>query len=139
MHHRHVLAAAIALLLMTMGAPAGPRLLDDAVKHEITAKDLKLKLDKGEKVIIIDARSSLNGQIIKGALHIPSDKLNDWAKEADKQAVIVTYCTCPHDEAAEGEVETLQGMGFKNALSLKGGLNAAREAGIPIVPPAAEQ
>jgi len=105
-------------------------------KPSITAKDLKRRLDAGEKITIIDARSSLGGQIIKGAIHVPMDKLEDWAKDVDKNAIIVTYCTCPHDEAADAEVRKLQEMGFKNAYALSGGLDAARSSGFEIITPA---
>jgi rhodanese-related sulfurtransferase len=108
---------------------------DDAKKNQMSAKELKQRLDKGDKVIIVDARHNLNGQIIKNAVHVPVDNLAEWAKSIDKNAVIVTYCTCPHDEAAEKEVKDLLGMGFANAYSLMGGLDAARNAGIDIVPP----
>jgi len=105
-------------------------------KPQITAKDLKERLDKGEKIIIIDARHELGGQILKGAIHIPMDKLDEWARDVDKSSVIVTYCTCPHDEAADAEVQKLQKMGFKNAYALSGGLDAARSAGFEVVTPA---
>ena len=105
-------------------------------KPQITAKELKERLDKGEKLIIIDARHDVGGQIMKGAIHVPMDKLEDWAKDADKDAVIVTYCTCPHDEAADAEVAKLQKMGFKKAYALSGGLDAARSAGFEVVTPA---
>jgi len=108
---------------------------DSSSKHQMSAKDLKERLEKGEKIVIIDARGGLNGQIIKGALHIPEDKLKAWTDTADKSAIIVTYCTCPHDEAAESEVEILLKLGFKNSYSLVGGLNAARTAGIDVVVP----
>ena len=65
----------------------------ETAKQQMTAKDLKMRLDKGEKVIIIDARHELGGQILKGAIHVPSDKLEAWARDADKNSVIVTYCT----------------------------------------------
>ena len=109
---------------------------DDGVSnYEMTAKDLKQRLDKGEKIVILDARAGLNGQIIKDAIHLPEDKLEEWAKTADKATVIVTYCTCPHDEAAESEVHKLRQMGFPKTYSRKGGLDAARAAGIEIVAP----
>lgn len=108
----------------------------DAAKPSITAKDLKQRLDKGEKITILDARSDLGGQILKGALHVPMDKLEEWAKDVDKNAVIVTYCTCPHDEAADSEVVKLRQMGFQNAYALSGGLDAARSAGLEVVKPA---
>jgi rhodanese-related sulfurtransferase len=107
----------------------------EAANQHMTATELKSRLDKGEKVIIIDARHELGGQILKGAIHVPSDKLDAWAKDADKKAVIVTYCTCPHDEAADAEMLKLLQMGFKNAYSLAGGMDAARAAGIEIVTP----
>jgi rhodanese-related sulfurtransferase len=105
-------------------------------KPQITATDLKQRLDKGEKITIIDARHDLGGQILKGAIHVPTDKLEDWAKDVDKNATIVTYCTCPHDEAADAEVEKLRQMGFKNSYALTGGLEAARIAGFEVVTPA---
>jgi rhodanese-related sulfurtransferase len=108
----------------------------DAAKPSIAAKDLKQRLDGGEKIAILDARHDLGGQILKGAIHVPSDKLEEWAKDVDKNAVIVTYCTCPHDEAADGEVRKLRELGFKNAYALSGGLDAARSAGFEVVTPA---
>lgn len=108
----------------------------DAAKPKITAKDLKQRLDKGEKITILDARSNLGGQILKGALHVPMDKLEEWAKDVAKNAVIVTYCTCPNDESADSEVQKLREMGFKNAYALSGGLDAARSAGLEVVTPA---
>lgn len=105
-------------------------------KPQIAATDLKQRLDRGEKITIIDARHDLGGQILKGAIHVPMDKLEDWAKDVDKNATLVTYCTCPHDEAADAEVEKLRQMGFKNAFALSGGLEAARIAGFEVVTPA---
>jgi rhodanese-related sulfurtransferase len=143
MKFEKLMIAAVVLLLVATGLFTAPKAVasakanvagDDA-KHEITAHELKQRLDKGEKVVIVDARHDLNGQIIKSAVHVPMDKLEDWAKGVDKKTVIVTYCTCPHDEAAEAEVKSLQGWGYQNAYSLKGGMNAAREAGLEIVAP----
>ena len=125
--HDHEHSAAKAADKKEAGAPT---------KQQMTAKDLKARLDKGEKVIIIDARHNLGGQILKDAIHVPGDRLEEWAKTADKDAVIVTYCTCPHDEAADAEMEKLLQMGFKNAYSLTGGMDAARSAGIEVVTPA---
>jgi rhodanese-related sulfurtransferase len=120
-----------ALLAQAAYAGAG---YSDPVKHEINGKDLKARMDKNESVVILDARSHLNGQMIKGAVHVPASKLEEWAKTADKNAIIVTYCTCPHDEAAEEEMHQLRDLGFTSAFSLKGGLEAARAAGLEIIP-----
>ena len=108
---------------------------DSGAKHELSAIDLKAKLDKKLSVVIIDARTDLNGQIIKGAIHVPLSSLEEWAKSADKNAVIVTYCTCPHDEAADAEMNKLRELGFENAFTLTGGLDAARKAGLEVIAP----
>jgi rhodanese-related sulfurtransferase len=102
-------------------------------KYQITAQELKKRLDKGKQTIIIDARSQLDGQIIKSAVHVPPTRLEEWAKSANKDAFIVTYCTCPHDEAAENATSRLREMGFRNVFTLSGGLDAARAAGIEVV------
>jgi rhodanese-related sulfurtransferase len=135
---KRILTAAVLSLMAAASLFAAPRMVADSsdeAKHEITAQELKQRLDKGERVVILDARHDLNGQIIKSALHVPADKLEEWAKNVDKKTVIVSYCTCPHDEAAEAEVKSLQSWGYENAYSLKGGMNAARAAGLEIVAP----
>lgn len=116
-------------------AKADSKASTDSAKPQIAAKDLKQRLDKGEKIVVIDARHELGGRILKGALHVPMDKLEEWAKDVNKKTVIVTYCTCPHDEAADAEVKKLREMGFDNAFALSGGLDAARAAGIEVVTP----
>lgn len=132
MRIRNVMVAAIVITL-SCAALAAARGSD---KPQITATQLKERLDKGEKITIIDARHDVGGQIVKGAIHVPMDKLEEWAKSVDKDAMIVTYCTCPHDEAADAEVEKLRQMGFKNSFALSGGLEAARIAGFEVVAPA---
>ena len=118
------------------GAVADSKASTESLKPQIAAKDLKARIDKGEKITIIDARHDVGGEMIKGAIHVPSDRLEAWAKTADRNLVIVTYCTCPHDEAADGEVKQLRQMGFMNAYALSGGLDAARAAGFEVVAPA---
>src|SRR5215831_16345 len=79
--NRIALAVSIALLIATSAANVQARNpADEGAKHGIAAKDLKARLDGNQKTIIIDARDTLNGQMIKGALHVPSSKLEDWAK-----------------------------------------------------------
>jgi rhodanese-related sulfurtransferase len=106
---------------------------------EMTGAELKARLEKGEKVVIVDARKNLAGQKLKNAVHVPTDKLAAWAETVDKNTVIVSYCTCPHDEAAINQVSQLRAMGFANAYALKGGMAGARDAGIEVVAPAADE
>ena len=132
MRFRNVMVAAIVITL-SCAALAAARVSE---KPQITAAQLKERLDQGEKITIIDARHDVSGQIVKGAIHVPMDDLEVWAKDIDKNAMIVTYCTCPHDEAADAEVVKLRQMGFKHSFALSGGLEAARIAGLEVVAPA---
>ena len=76
-------AVSMGLLIVIASANVqarGP--IDDSDKHGIAAKDLKARLDANQKTIIIDARGHLDGQMIKGAAHVPTSKLEEWAKSA---------------------------------------------------------
>jgi rhodanese-related sulfurtransferase len=134
-------AVCLAVSARTNAPAAGPASLrpapmqeeGDSLKHSITAEDLKKRLDKKEKTLILDSRGTVNGETIKGSVHVPTSGVEEWSKTVSKDSFIVTFCTCPHDEAADASVAKLRGLGFKNAFSLKGGLNAAQQAGIPTV------
>ena len=108
------------------------------VKNEMTATDLKAKLDKGDKIVVIDARGNVGNEMIKGAIHVPVAQIGEWAKGKDKATWVVTYCTCPHDEAAAAEVKQLRDLGFTNAFVLAGGMNAAKTAGMSTGAPEAQ-
>ena len=100
---------------------------------EVSASDLKAKVDSKESVIIIDTRKEVQRQTIKGAIHVPLTQIKEWAKTADKSQLIVTFCACPHDETSQAAVHILRGLGFENAFSLTGGFYAARQAGLEVV------
>ena len=112
---------------------------DTHAKHEMPAGVLKTKLDRGEPVIVIDARGSVGKEMLKCAIHVPSGKIGDWAKDKDTSMVVVTYCTCAHDEAAASAVKKLRKLGFTNAFVLAGGMAAAKRAGIPSAPPPSKE
>ena len=114
------------------------KLITEAKKEagEMTPKQLKAMLDKEEPVIILDVRESeqrAEGQIYadntfeitRGNLEF--EILN---KIKDKDAVIVTYCRRGSRGALAAQ--TLRHLGYKNATSLKGGLQGWAQAGYPI-------
>lgn len=63
----------------------------------ITKEELKAKLDKGEKIIILDVRtkSSYNGSAIKikGDVRKDTNMAESWYKELPIDREIITYCT----------------------------------------------
>ena len=86
-----VTAAAPAAMQGTTAASA--EAFDAKVARRMDATELKKRMDAGEKVIVIDTRASFSGPMAKGAEHVTYDKLDAWAKEHAKDALIVAYCT----------------------------------------------
>jgi|SRR4029453_8480488 rhodanese-related sulfurtransferase len=96
----------------------------------MTAEELKTKLASNDPVVIIDVRSSEtyanSDQKIKGAIHVKVRKLKDRLnfaplKDVPKNRPIVTYCSCPADEAAIDAARVLLQSGFTRVRALKGG------------------
>lgn len=81
----------------TQGAGRGqktPRRNDAGPDYPwISAEDLKARVDRGEKVVIVNTRSSLNEPIIKGALEVSEDDIETWADKMPTTSAIVTYCS----------------------------------------------
>jgi hypothetical protein len=65
---------------------------------EITAKNLKARLDAGEKIFLLNPLSDIefNEGFIPGSVNIPVSTIATTDKlPADKGALIVTYCLGP--------------------------------------------
>ncbi len=92
----------------------------------ITAETLLAKLNKGEKVVILDVRSegqykSSNNRI-KNDIRVEEVKeLDDKIKAVSKDLEIVTYCSCPDEATSNYYVGLLKERGFKKVSALKGG------------------
>jgi rhodanese-related sulfurtransferase len=109
----------------------------------ITAEELKTIIDKKDPVTIIDVRSSESfanaTKKIKGSLHVKLRRLKSRLtfpplKNVPRDALMVTYCACPADEASIRAAEILMGAGYKNVRVLKGGWQAWLTAGGKVEP-----
>jgi len=91
---RAAVAAALACALSAplRAADAAPT-FDPGIARRITPEEVQKRREGGEKAIILDTRPSPSDAIIKGAVHVPNDRIEAWAKDAPKDALIVTYCT----------------------------------------------
>ena len=104
-------------------ASAEPRL--------IMLDDVKAKMASQTKMIILDVRGAITGEMAKGSLHVPMDKLDAWSKDVSKDALIVAYCACGSEGTSKAAVRRLQELGFTNAFALKGGIQGWTAAGMP--------
>jgi phosphoenolpyruvate-protein phosphotransferase len=109
-------------------APAVPR---------IEAADLKARLESGQAVTVLDARSAEawdGGRFrIPGAVRIDDDRLPvdpSWPRDR----LTVVYCTCPRDAGAAVIATHLRDRGFSKAVVLRGGLDAWQALGAPVEP-----
>lgn len=96
----------------------------------MTAEELKSKLAANEALVIIDVRSSetyANSDLkIKGAIHVKVRRLKHRLsfsplKDVPRDREVITYCSCPADEAAIAAGRILLENGFKRVRALKGG------------------
>ena len=100
---------------------------------EISVQDLKAKLDKKEKFVLLDVREPHEYEIarIEGSTLIPLGKLPERFGELDKNAKIVVHCKMGGRSAKA--VSFLREKGY-DATNVAGGINAWSESVDPSVP-----
>lgn len=92
---------------------------------ETDSWDLKTMLDKGDKVILIDARaaSAFAAEHIPGAINIPHRTMTtETTAHLDRDALVVTYCDGIGCNASTKGALAMARLGFK-VKELLGGLD----------------
>src|SRR4030088_2295169 len=89
---------------------------------EITAVELKQRLDRGDDLKIVDVREPNEYQInrIPGSVLIPLGDVPKRYSELDPDDLIVVHCKMGSRSAKAADF--LRSVGFKNVLNLKGGV-----------------
>jgi sulfur-carrier protein adenylyltransferase/sulfurtransferase len=89
---------------------------------DITAVELKQRLDRGDKLTLVDVREPNEFQInrIPGTVLIPLGEVPRRYAELDKDAEIVVHCKMGGRSAKAADF--LRSVGFKRVLNLKGGI-----------------
>jgi adenylyltransferase/sulfurtransferase len=102
---------------------------------EITATELKQRLDNGEDIQLIDVREADEVAIatIPNAVHIPLGQVMARASEIDPNRETVIHCKMGGRSAKA--IEALKRSGFRgNLTNLKGGITAWSNEVDPTVP-----
>jgi molybdopterin/thiamine biosynthesis adenylyltransferase/rhodanese-related sulfurtransferase len=100
---------------------------------EITPRELKARLDRGDDIFILDVREPHEYQICNLHGHlIPLGDLSKRVNELDSSREIVAHCRSGKRSAEA--VEFLQRAGFRKILNLKGGILAWSDEVDPTVP-----
>ena len=103
--------------------------------EEITATELKQRLDNGEDIQIIDVREDKEFAFnqIPNAVHIPLGQILSRTNELDPNREIVMHCKMGGRSARA--IDALQRTGFTGKLvNLKGGILAWSDEVDPSVP-----
>ena len=93
--------------------------------YEIDSWDLKVALENGENVIVIDTRSfqAFAAEHIPGALSLPHRTMSDTTTDAlDRDALVVTYCDGIGCNASTKGALNMTKLGFR-VKELMGGLD----------------
>lgn len=102
---------------------------------EITATELKERIDKGEDIQIVDVREAHEVAIAKipNTIHIPLGQILNRASEIDAHKETVVHCKMGGRSAKA--IEALKRSGFTgNLINLKGGITAWSNEVDPSVP-----
>ncbi|HUN89698.1 MAG TPA: rhodanese-like domain-containing protein [Terriglobales bacterium] len=111
-------------------------IVDDARKRirETTVDDVKQRLDRGDKFLLVDVRedSEWAADHLPGAIHLGKGVIErDIEKTVpDTGTELVLYCGGGFRSALAAD--NLQKMGYKNVISMDGGVRGWREKGYPM-------
>jgi len=96
---------------------------------EMTATELKSRLDGGQPLTLVDVRKSFEREIADlpevGQHRIPVDEIGERAEELDPEANLVFYCRS--GARSERAARELRERGFQNVFNLQGGVLAWRD------------
>ena len=99
--------------------------------REVSVDDVKTKLDRGEKFVLVDVReeSEWAKDHLPGAIHLGKGVIERDVEQRvpDLNAPLVLYCGGGYRSALAAD--NLQQMGYKNVLSMDGGIREWREKG----------
>jgi len=111
------------------------QIVDDAKKRvrEVSIDEVKAKLDQGEKFLLVDVReeSEWAQGHLPGAIHLGKGIIERdiEGRVPDLNAPMILYCGGGFRSALAAD--NLQKMGYKNVLSMDGGVRGWREKGFP--------
>jgi len=136
----YIVVVLITLSIFSIVGAHDEKQVSAAVKL-MTVEELKTRVSANEPLVILDVRNSesyANSDAkIKGAIHVSVRKLKyrlgfPPLKDIPKDRQVVTYCSCPSDEASIKAAQVLMDSGFTNVRVLKGGWLEWQKASGPI-------
>ena len=101
--------------------------------HEVTVDDVKSRLDRGERLVLVDVReeSEWAKDHLPGSIHLGKGIIERdiEALLPDADTPMILYCGGGFRSALAAD--NLQKMGYKKVASMDGGVREWREKGYP--------
>ena len=116
--------------------PRFMKIVDDAKTRvrETNVDEVKKKLDRGEKIVLVDVReeSEFAKDHLPGAIHLGKGVIERdvEARVPDVRTPMILYCGGGFRSAMAAD--NLQKMGYTNVLSMDGGVREWREKNYPM-------
>jgi rhodanese-related sulfurtransferase len=117
-------------------SPRFLKIVDDARRRvrECSVDDVKTKLDRGEKFVLIDVRedNEYAKDHLPGAIHLGKGIIERDIEQRvpELDAPMVLYCGGGFRSAMAAD--NLQKMGYTNVISMDGGIREWREKNYPL-------
>ncbi|MGA8152736.1 MAG: rhodanese-like domain-containing protein [Terriglobales bacterium] len=117
-------------------SPRFLRIVEDAKTRvqETTVDDVKARLDRGEKFVLVDVReeSEYAKDHLPGAIHLGKGIIERdvEARVPDLNTPMILYCGGGFRSALASD--NLNKMGYTNVISMDGGIRDWREKGFPL-------
>lgn len=117
-------------------SPRFLKIVEDTKKRvrEVAVDDVKSKLERGEKFLLVDVReeSEYAADHLPGAIHLGKGIIERDIEERvpDQNAALVLYCGGGFLSALAAD--NLQKMGYSNVISMDGGVRGWREKNYPM-------
>jgi len=118
-------------------SPGFLRIVNEARKRirETTVDEVKTRLDRGEKFLLIDVReeSEYGKDHLPNAIHLGKGIIERDIEERvpDPNAEMILYCGGGFRSALAAD--NLQKMGYTHVISMDGGIRGWRERNFPLV------
>ena len=112
------------------------KIVDDSKKRvrETTVDEIKSRLDRGDKFVLVDVREESEWQKdhLPGAIHMSKSVIERDVehKVPDLNTEMVLYCGGGFRSALAAD--NLQKMGYTNVISMDGGVRGWREKNYPM-------
>src|ERR1700732_4213377 len=112
------------------------KIVEDAKSRvrELTVDQVKAKLDRREKLTLVDVREDNEWakDHVTGAIHLGKGIIERDAEErlATREAEVILYCGGGFRSARAAD--NLQKMGYTNVFSMDGGIRDWRDKGYPL-------